>query len=235
MKKTLLSLLFGSLIFVSCRKEASFPVDESCKEQKDNPAGRSYTSDVFIPVNYLQKNCGLIPLSSKSYWIYQDSIFSNGSFLRVKFDTLQFKRTYKSTIDNLVWWEVNINIGLPGVIYSNDSTIFSADYRVFTPELVRDAKKEYSLFEGDSIQYLTSFDDNAAFGKSVKLEEKVYTPAGTFDDCILFEKKAPFFRRDQVFFKPGLGILKYISEEAPMGSPIMQVQQISTLVSYHIE
>jgi hypothetical protein len=51
----------------------------------------------------------------------------------------------------------------------------------------------------------------------------------------LFEKKAPFFRKDQVFFKPGLGVVKYFYEEAPMGSMVMDMQKISTLVSAHLE
>ena len=236
MKRTLLPLLFGSLFFFACKKEDRLDllIKESCLPQVDNPAGRSYTNDALISISYTKMNCGFLPLSRTSYWVYQDSLFTNGVFTSVQYDTLRFK-SYQSLPDMLVWWEPSMNIGLPDLLYSNDSAIFTADYRLFAPDPIRDAKKEYALFAGDSIKYLTSFDDNAAMGRSVKLEESINTAAGHFVDCILYEKKAPFYRKDQVFYKPGVGVVKYISEEAPMGSPVLLLQQVSTLVGYHID
>ncbi len=236
LKKTLLSLLIGSLFFSACRKENHFtPENESCLAQTDNPSGRSYTPDSLVAVSYTQKNCGLLPLCSKSYWVYEDSVFSDGIFVRVQHDTLRFTKAYQSASDKLIWWETNIEIGLPDLLYSNDSAIFLAEYRLFAPDPIRDVKTEYTLFPGDSLRYLTSFEDNAAMGRSVKLNDIIATPAGNFSSCILFEKKAPFFRKDQVFFKPGLGVVKYISEKAVMGSPVMKVHQVSTLISYHLD
>lgn len=224
---------------MACTKEKDtappFKPEEACLAQTDNPEGRSYIPDSFKLVTYSQKNCGFFPLSCNSYWVYEDSVFSDGSFLKVQYDTLRFSKTYQSLPDKLTWWATNIKIGLPDMVYANDSAIFLAEYRVFSPDPVRDVKKTYSIFPGDSIHYLTSIDDNAAMGRSVKLQGTIKTPAGSFGDCLLFEKTAPFYRKDQVIFKPGLGIVKYISEVAPLGSPVMKLQQVSTLISYRID
>ncbi|HYM94978.1 MAG TPA: hypothetical protein VET23_12610, partial [Chitinophagaceae bacterium] len=178
---------------------------------------------------------GLMPLSTKNYWVYQDSLFTNGSFQRVQLDTLRFQKTFLSLPDNLIWWQANIEIGLPDLLYASDSSIFQVEKRMFSADFVWDAKKEYSLFQGKSVSYLTSFDDNAAMGKSIILEEPLSTPAGEFNGCIQFEKNARSYRKDEVYFKPGIGVVRYTQEKAPMGSPVIKLQQISTLVSFHIE
>jgi hypothetical protein len=72
-------------------------------------------------------------------------------------------------------------------------------------------------------------------GRSIKIEDPIVTPAGKFNGCVLFEKNARSFRKDQIYFKPGLGVIKYIQEKAQMGFPITKLQQISTLVSIHLE
>ncbi|HEX7904742.1 MAG TPA: hypothetical protein VF487_12760 [Chitinophagaceae bacterium] len=239
MKHILLSFFIGSVLFFSaCRKERNElppPVpEEACSTPTDNPSNRSYIPDSLTLVSNVKKNCGFLPLSRNSYWIYKDSVFSDGSLLRVQYDTLRFTKTYQSKPDKLTWWETNIEIGLPDLLFANDSSIFAAEYR-FMPDPVREVKKDFGLFSGDSIQYLTSFDDNAAMGKSVKLQASIPTPAGSFTDCILIEKKAPFYRMDKIYFKPGLGVVKYISEVAPAGSPFMELKQISTLVSYRLD
>lgn len=235
LKRTILSLVLGSLFFAACSKNKSPFIEEACLPQNDDPTGRSYTQDSIVALTYMQKNCGFMPLSRNSYWVYEDSVFNAGTFVKVKYDTLRFTQTYQSLSDKLIWWETNINIGLPDLLYANDSAIFMANYRLFSSDPIRDARKEYSLFAGDSIKYLTQFEDNAAMGRSVKLDGTVKTPAGNFSECILFEKKAPFYRKDQVIFKPGIGVLKYISEEAPMGTPVLKLVQVSTLVSFHLD
>ena len=183
--------------------------------------------------NCTGKHCGLLPLSTKNYWIYEDSIFSNGAFLRVQYDTLRYISAKIST-DGLVWWNANFSVGLPATMYSNESAVFTLSERLFTPGIV-DARKDYIMPEGDSVKYLSNFEDVAAPARSVRLREDVKTSMGSFSDCILFEKHARFFRKDQVYFKPGLGVVKYIQEKTPQGQMTMQVQQISTLVAVHIE
>lgn len=98
-----------------------------------------------------------------------------------------------------------------------------------------DAKKDFSLFPGDSLRYLASFEDAAAAGRSLKIKTDFETPAGKYEECLYFEKNARNYRKDQVYFKPGIGVLKYIQEKAPFGERMIKLQQISTLVAYHIE
>ncbi|HMT73353.1 MAG TPA: hypothetical protein PKA77_04760 [Chitinophagaceae bacterium] len=236
MKKVTLYLLITTIFFASCAKDEIVPpvTEEQCIAQTSNPAGRSYSNDSVIVFNCTSKHCGIIPLSTKNYWVYEDSIFSDGVLQKVQLDTLRYSTTYKSLSDGLVWWQASMDIGLPETLYANDSTLFSISDRVFMPD-VKDAKKEYGLFAGDSLRYLANFEDAAAQGRSLKISGNFKTPAGSFNDYLYFEKNARNYRKDQVYFEPGIGVLKYIQEKAPMGTRFLKLQQISTLVSYHIE
>ena len=237
MKKTIVSLLVGSLFSLACKKSDFLQLKtetETCELQTANPSGRSYAADSVVAFACTQKHCGILPLSSKNYWIYEDSIFHDGVFIKVQFDTLRYLTTKKSLADGLVWWEGNISVGLPDILYANDSSFFGLTDRLFTPDF-KDAKKEFGLFPGDSLRYLTSFEDAAAMGRSLKLETPLETTCGTFNDCFYFEKNARNYRKDQVYFKPGIGVVKYIMEKAPVGQRVIKLQQISNLVSFHIE
>ena len=203
--------------------------------QTDNPDGRSYPTPDCTAFAYSLKSCGLLPISSKNYWVYQDSVYLNGIFNRVQHDTLRFTSIWKTYPDRLVWWESNIYIGIPKVLYTNDSAFFELQERFFNRPIIKDAKKDFCLFSGDSILYLASFEDIAAQGRSIKLKTTFKTPAGSFSDCVYFEKNARNYRRDQIILKPGLGVVKYIHEEAPVGQRIIKLQQILTLVAFHIE
>lgn len=208
--------------------------EEPCLAQTANPAGRSYTSDSVVAFTCASKHCGFMPMSTRNYWVYEDSVFSDGVFVRVQYDTLRYTTTWKSLSDGLVWWESNISVGLPDKLYANDSAFFRLQDRMFI-QGVQDAKKDFSLFAGDSLRYLASFDDVAAAGRSLKLNSDVKTSAGSFSGCLYFEKNARNYRKDQVFFKPGLGVIRYVHEMAPMGTPFIKLQQVSTLVAWHIE
>jgi hypothetical protein len=240
LSKLLLSLLSGSLLFSACSKDKFEPIPADpakptpCQFQTANPAGRTYAASSVVDFTCTEKHCGILPLSSKNYWVYEDSVFDNGFFLRVQYDTLRYISTKKSLEDGLIWWESNISVGLPELLYANDSAFFTLTERLFNPE-VKDAKKDFSVPSGDSLRYLTSFEDAAANGRSVKLQAAVITSAGSFSNCIYFEKNARNYRRDQVYFKPGLGVVRYIQEKAQPGSPVVKLQQISTLVAIHIE
>ncbi|MFZ9387972.1 MAG: hypothetical protein ACO25B_08830 [Chitinophagaceae bacterium] len=241
MKKTIVTLILGSTFFVACQKEdlMTFPSPEPqvmplpCISQTENPAGRTYETDSLVSYPCTEKYCGLMPLSAKSFWIYEDSVFDNGLFVRVQRDTLKYTKSFRSVTDNLTWWESDLFVGLPRRLYSNDSAIFLMQERNFNPDLA-DAKKEYSLFTGDSLRYLTGFDDMAAMGRSLKLGSDIITPAGSFNGCLFFEKNARNFRKEQVIFKPGVGVLKFIQEQAPMGTRELKMQHILTLIAFQI-
>jgi hypothetical protein len=242
LKNLTLSILLLSFFISSCQKEVielaappAAPAETTtCIEQKDNPSGRTYPTDSLVQYNCTDKHCGFISLSKKNYWVYQDSIFNDGFFVRVQMDTLRFDKTYKSVTDGLTWWKANMDIGLPRLLYANDSTFFSAEQSLFAPELTG-TRKDYSLFAGDSIRYLGSFDDIMAHCRSVKMKDPIKILAGTFSNYILFEKNAMFFGNDKLYYKPGIGVLKYVQMRAPIGSPDLQLQKICTLVAYHLE
>lgn len=241
MKTTIALLLSGMIFLASCKKEKDLTIDPPAEEvaavcipQTGNPTGRSYTTAEVEAYTCTSSHCGFMPLSRKNYWVYQDSIFNNGVFERVQLDTLRFTQNWLSKTDGLVWWESNISVGLPEVFYSNDSTIFKMEDRMFTDDML-DVRKEFALSAGDSARYITSFSDNAAICRSIKMSSTLQTPAGNFSDLVYFDKNAPYFRRDQVFFKPGVGVVKYIQEKAVMGNPSIKLQQVSTLVGYHLE
>lgn len=235
MKKIILPFLSGCILIVSCQKDYQFEEKtEPCVQQTANPAGRTYSSDSVVSYNCTSKHCGFIPLSSKNYWIYLDSFFVDGVLDKVRYDTLRYSTSVKSMSDGLVWWKGSIDIGLPNILYANDSTFFSMEERLYALNTL-DVKKDYSLFEGDSIKYLTSFEDAAAIGRSLKIEADLNTPTGKYTNYLFFEKFARNYRKDQILFKPGIGVIKYIREKARMGERILKPEQISTLVSYHIE
>jgi hypothetical protein len=217
----------------ACQKE-SFEVGklpEPCEQQKVNPAGRSYPADSVVSFNCTSKYCGLLPLSKKNFWVYEDSIFENGIFQRTQYDTLRFSANQKTLSDDLVWWKSNIYVGLPETLYASDSALFGLADRMFIQN-IKDVKKEFGLFAGDSLRFLTSFDDAAAMGRLLKLTSALKTPAGNYQDCLYLEKNARDYRRDQVYFKPGIGVLKYIQEKVPPGEYDIKIQKISTLIKY---
>lgn len=237
MKKTFVSLIFGSIFFSACQKEVQLmdiAAKPACLTNTEEPAARSYSCTDLVEISNPGKYCGFLPVSSKSYWIYQDSIFDNGVFLKVQYDTLRFKKAFQTTGDKLIWWEPSAEVGLPRLLFSNETGVYQLEPRFFA-DCIWDASKEYILPEGESARYLTHFDDNAAFGRSVKLTQPLKTPAGSFSHCVLFEKNAIFYRKDQVYFKPGIGVVKYRLEKAQMGSPIVLLQKISTLVKFSLD
>jgi hypothetical protein len=241
LKKTLLPLVSACLVFFSCKKEnlvrqeiIAEAFSAPCLFQTVNPTGHSYDASSVIEVTYSGKHCGFMPLSSMNYWVYEDSVFENGVFQHVQFDTLRYNKAYESQPDQLIWWESNISLGLPDKLYSSDSALFRMQDRLFTPDIL-DVKKDFFYFTGDSVKYLASFDDIAAQGRSIKMSTPFTTPAGTFNEWILFEKNARNYRKDQVYFRPGLGVIRYTVEKAIMGQRELLLQQISTLVAFHIE
>lgn len=238
LKKTTLSILAGALCFFSCtKKDLVLPsaVNKPCEQQTANPTGRSYAADSVVNYNCTSKHCGILPISSKSYWVYQDSFFTEGVFTKVQYDTLRFAKQKQSLSDGLVWWEGSINVGLPNLLYVNDSSFFGLDTKLFVPGVL-DVKKEFGLFTGDSLRYLTTFEsDIMALGRSLKVEAPVITEAGTFENCLYFEKNARNYRKDQIYFKPGLGVIRYVQETVPYGSRSLKLQQISALVAVYVE
>jgi hypothetical protein len=140
LSKLFIILFAISICFSACRKDVIKPV-VACIEQKARP-DQSYSVNDFFSTNYSARHCGLIPLSSKHYWVYLDSIFDNGSLTSIKYDTLKFAKTYRTHTDGLIWWEANKFVGLPSKCYANDSSIFGLEFRLFTSNTILDSRKE---------------------------------------------------------------------------------------------
>ena len=177
----------------------------------------------------------MMPLSSKSYWIYQDSIFDNtGNFKITKLDTLRYNKTFQ-TPDKLIWWEANKDIGLPKNIYSSTTAIYGLQKGTFMADSMYSKREFYDAAADTS--FLAGFSDIVAFGKIINKTEILQTEAGSFSEYILFEKYAPGYRRDRVYFVPGLGVIQYTSEyyKAPGPPSNMKILIKSSLVSYYAE
>lgn len=236
MIKTILTIVVGALLFSACTKESfsEIATETNCFTPTEEPVIGIYSCDQITAVDYSGILCGFMPLSTRNYWVYEDSFFSNGTFLKVQYDTLRFKTTYRSATDNIIWWEGNLDIGLPTRLYANENGILKMERTMFSA-CAWGTNKEFIIPTGDSSKYLASFNDIAAQGRAVKLNNIVSTPAGYFSNCILFEKNARNFRKDQVIFKPGIGVVRYTKEKSQMGQPLLKMQQISTLVQVYME
>ena len=221
------------VLFSACRKQMH-NYTEPCLVQTANPDKATYSSSEFTRIDYNNKHCGLLPLSKKHKWIYLDSIFEVGVFARVKTDTLQFSTTWQTQADGLIWWQPTKNVGLPELCFSNDSAIISLQVRLFSSPRVMDARKEIFISAIDSIRFLSSFVDEAAIATE-KMNKTISTSLGHFTDCIFLEKFSPGYRKDQVYLKPGVGVVKYYYMEADGTTPGIPLQRISTLVKYIFE
>jgi hypothetical protein len=239
LKKETLSILLSLFVLASCQKEIiETPVvlekQPACIAQKENPAGRTYATNSLTAYDCKAKHCGFLPLSTKSYWVYQDSLFNDGIFVSTKIDTLKFNETYLSKSDSLTWWKANKYVGLPQLLYANDGTLYGAAAKLFSPTSTV-VSKSYGDFTGDSTTYFTSFDDIRATGRSIKLPGVTNVPAGKFSNTILFEKSADYYGKDQILFQPGIGVLKYIQLRTPISEDENKLQKISTLIAFYQE
>lgn len=235
MSKFLATLLAGSLLFTACSKNGYYPLPEpvsktNCVPAKENPAGRTYSGEWVATFDCTENFCGIMPMSRLSYWVYEDSIYNEGVFSHVVLDTLRFSRQVKTIQDGLVWWKPNREIGLPELMYANDSSFFSLTERNFSPG-TWDSKKDFGLFAGDSIRFQASFSDIAATGRGLHMYTPIETDMGKLSDYFYFEKLARNYRRDQVWIKPGIGVIRYTTEQANAGYPrVVTLRKVSTLV-----
>ena len=237
MKKLLPVFPVLIILFSACRKtEVPVPeVSETCIEQTVNPLANSYDTNDVISVNYAGSHCGMMPLSSKNYWIYQDSIFDNNGFFKTtKIDTLRYTKTLQ-TPDKLIWWEGSKDVGLPAKIYSSTDAIYGLQKGMFMADSMY-SKREFYDADADT-SFFAGFADIVAFGKIIHKSEVLQTEAESFSEYILYEKYAPGYRRDRVYFVPGFGVIKYTSEyyKAPGPPSNMKMLIKSSLVSNHSE
>src|SRR3569832_696107 len=122
LKRFPLFLLF--LFAIACNKTNTTLQETGCTQNTAIPFG-VYVPASHTPINYNTNHCGYMPLGKKNYWIYLDSFFSAGTFVRTVIDTVRFTITTQ-TPDGTIWWSrvLSINsggVGLPDYLYSTDS------------------------------------------------------------------------------------------------------------------
>jgi hypothetical protein len=225
------------LLFSACKKnELRLPATETCIQQTMDPLGAAYDTNQVYYTNYSGKHCGFMPFNSKTYWVYEDSLFdSDGNFKNTKTDTLSYTKTLH-TPDQLIWWESKKDVGLSRKIYASENSIYGLQKGSFIVDSFY-SKRELYEADKDTVNFLAGFGDIVAFGKIIKKTEALRTETGSFSNYILLEKYAPGYRRDRVYFVPGFGVIKYTSEfyKAPGPPSNMKMFTKSTLIGYHIE
>lgn len=198
---------------------------------------RAYTSG-FTEITYQQSHCGYLPLGKKNYWVFQDSVFDSntGAFLSTFIDTLRFERTFRFS-DSIVWWMPKITF-FPGYFKGYYNLMYSTDTVLYTlgdggPGSLPSAKWCFPLHT-DSIHLYPHWSDAGGYEVvGYKLYSPVTVPAGSFNDCSLFIHRWNSTTGGwYIYFKPQVGILKFIVRRGPGGSIISHT---STLLSYHIE
>ncbi len=232
MKTYFLIILIAVQLLYGCQKGIEMP-EQPCVEHKANSYTSTYSCAELSPVAYKGEQCGFLPLSGTTLWIFEDSFFNDqGNFVNRKVDTLQFSKTFQTQKDGIVWWQPDKFIGLPEKCMTTGKDLYSLQPRFFGGNLcVLDAAIEYSIPASDSIGYLAHFADEAAIGKAVKMKASLDLPFGKLDQCILFEKHAPGYRRDKVYIKPGVGVVKFIHALSSTVNGNIVIRQISTLMS----
>jgi hypothetical protein len=79
LKKTLLSLITGSILFVACKKTdymLDIPVAKQACDTNNQPFGK-ILFDSVVSYNCTTRHCGIMPMGKNNYWVYQDSIFTD--------------------------------------------------------------------------------------------------------------------------------------------------------------
>ncbi|MBL7727367.1 MAG: hypothetical protein JNM68_06780 [Dinghuibacter sp.] len=245
------------LIFSNCRRENSIvQPGVPCIHNGMPVTGPALLySSGLQQVNFDSAICGFLPLHKDAYWIYTDSFFNtNGSLHLVQQDTLRVKGVYQSPNGPSLFWRLGARNrkGCTGLLYTTDSILYT-----IAPAFATPAFYEHYTWAGyraagypnsgapvfgppgtDSIFTFNHFTDMAYQEKIVNYRQPVTVPAGSYSNCTGFVKRLGW-SPDEMIFKPGLGMIKYIVYyNAPPGSyslfPTGPVQQVSVLTSYHL-
>lgn len=206
-------------------------------------------------ISYDSAICGFLPLHKDAYWIYTDSFFNtDGSLHLVQWDTLKVKGVYKSPGGPSLFWFLSSRNqkGVIGLLYTTDSILYTIAPAFITPPFYEhypwagyraagypDRRSPvYGPAGTDSIFTYNVYTDIAYQEKIINYQQPITVPAGSYSNCTGFLKRMRW-SPDEMIFKPGLGMIKYIVYyDAPPGSyslfPTGPVKQVSVLTSYHL-
>ncbi len=228
MLKTILVIPLFFITVISCNKENTSQADSICEHPNQLPPFGYNSSTTFTAVNYDKNHCGYFPLSKKNYWVYLDSNFNNntGVFINTLIDTLRFIETRQSP-DGIIWWHPNIfGIVLP-FMYSTDTLVYTLGNNWGG----KPAVKWFYPIQSDSAIDGSNYTDIVGVSKAYKINSTVTVPAGSFSDCILYQKLVTFPSVLETIFKPGIGVLRFKQYDHATS----KLYKISTLLTYHLE
>lgn len=243
------------LLLSSCRRQTDFfRQDVACIHNGPLQAGPALLISAGLQqVSYDSAICGFMPMHKDAYWIYTDSFFNNdGSLSSISQDTLRVKGISKSPLSPSLFWTMGSRNrkGMNGMFYTTDSLLYSIQTAFTSPAYLQGntwagyraagyprprpiiADPRYT----DTLFTMNAVSDMAYMEKVFTYNEIITVPSGSYKDCIGVHKflYTPF--SDQLIFKPGLGMVKYISYYDGSGAMFSYgaVKQVSVLTSYHL-
>lgn len=248
MTKLRSSLFLGvtCMMLFACTKTIT-QQSETCVQLYKVPLnGYNISNNLFAGSTFTEPVCGILPLHKNNYWVYRDSVFDylTGAFQNVFIDTLRFQEAYVYT-DTITWWKPIVpihptgggyyNKGFYDRVYSTDSVLYSLNEGIFQ---YKNSIKWFFQLTADSINNSSRWNDTDwlyAYGK--KHNDPVAVPAGIFNGCTFYEKKAGNYYAFilNTYFKPGIGVLKSYEYYYQMPSQPLVLTRSSELLSYHFE
>jgi hypothetical protein len=226
-------LMLISVLCFFCKKESkniSANGNETCLKNSAIPVGP------FTPVNtdYNKNHCGYLPLGKKNYWVYVDSVFNATGFQYAKIDTVRFDVT-SITSDSTIWWSQSTptSVMYPRYLYSMDSTTY-----VLAGAWGYNATKWFYSIPLDSTNEDCRSTDVSSFCIAKKMTSPVIVPAGSFTNCMYYEKLGFHGNgiNSAIWFKPGIGGLRSVTYlGSTWGILTGQLLRTSTLIGYFIE
>lgn len=242
------------LLLSSCRRQTDFfRQDVACIHNGPIQAGPALLATAGLQqVSYDSAICGFMPMHKDAYWIYTDSLFNNdGSLSSVRLDTLRVTAIFKSPLGPSLFWRMasGNRKGMNGLFYTTDSLLYSiqiafaipayfegdtwAGYRAAGYPMPRPiiADPRYT----DTLFTMNAVSDMAYMEKVFTCKEIITVPSGSYKDCIAVHKFL-YPASEQMIFKPGVGMVKFISYYGGSGGMFSYgaVKQVSVLTSYHL-
>lgn len=238
MRLNLYPFLFLAILLLACHRD-------HCDNNPANPSMACVRNSTIPYGSYLQLQnlppsstdsiyCGYLPLSRKNYWVYLDSVYDqNGIYTHSIRDTLRYTVTRRLQ-DGIAWWSTdsvgNLKVWAlyPRFVYSTDSVLYFISER-------RTGAPFFKAITSDTLIEGCQYSDHSQICESVKNPNPVVVPAGTFTNCMKFNKTWVLgYYEIETHFKPGIGVLKtrYFTDRFTF--PFRMIRT-STLEAYHIE
>lgn len=217
-KMSITSVVLAVLIITSCKKD-QVPVEGN--ENNDFLAENCIYGGDFTPIsNPNFSESGIIPMHMNNYWKYADSTWDSGGNL-IESDVHLLQSSEARMKNGDVWWTLNYPVG---IVHQSNDTLFNYEY--LWPSGCPGKTPNYFLFDADSITSTFVMEGDMAFVMSSHKLSSIATPAGTFLDCLYYNKSGLSI----AIIKPGIGIIEFEGSE-----PFTNNSRKLTLIEYYLE